>query len=359
MTMLAPGAVIGILGGGQLGRMLATAAAKLGFDVHIYTDEADSPAVRVATAATVSAYDDAAALAAFARAVDVVTTEFENIPRAALERLAAEGAPVRPTAAAVATAQDRCNEKTFFQAHGVATAPFAPVDSRADLDAALAQIGAPAILKTRRLGYDGKGQARLATPADADAAFAALHGAPAILEGHVQFACEVSVILARGVDGATSAFDVCENAHGGGILHRTVAPARIAPEVARAAVEAAATIAGALEYVGVLTVEFFVTPEGRVIANEMAPRVHNSGHWTVEACLTSQFEQHIRAVAGWPLGPTVRLADAEMVNLIGAEAQDWAQWAADPSARLTLYGKREARQGRKMGHVTRLRPKDA
>jgi 5-(carboxyamino)imidazole ribonucleotide synthase len=348
--------VIGILGGGQLGRMLALAAAKLGFDVHIYTDEADSPAGRVASACTVAAYDDDAALAAFAATVDVVTTEFENIPSTTLNRLISLGAVMRPSPKAIAIAQDRVDEKTFFNAHGVATAPFAAVDSRADLAAALAKIGAPAILKTRRLGYDGKGQAPIATPADADAAFAAMAGASALLEGLVAFACETSVVLARSANGAVAAFDLCENEHRNGILHRTIAPARIAPDIAARAQAAASTVAAALDYVGVLAVEFFITPEGGVIANEMAPRVHNSGHWTVEACLTGQFEQHIRAVAGWRLGPTTRLADAEMLNLIGADTASWADLAAELAARLTLYGKREARPGRKMGHVTRLRP---
>ncbi len=354
MTALAPGATIGILGGGQLGRMLAMAAARLGFDVHIYTDETDSPAARVAARATIAAYDDVAALGAFARAVSVVTAEFENVPAATAATLAEAGVDVRPDARALAIAQDRFEEKTFLNALGIASPPFAAIDSEADLAAAITRIGAPAILKTRRLGYDGRGQVRIAAAADAPGAYTRI-GAPAILEGFCAFEREISIIAARGGDGAIAYFEVCENEHSGGILTRTRIPARVAPSVEAQARGAAQAVLEHFDYVGVLTIEFFLMPDGALLANEMAPRVHNSGHWTIEAALTSQFEQHIRAIVGWPLGPTEHVCDAEMINLIGEEAGDWARLAADPSARLHLYGKRDARTGRKMGHVTRLR----
>lgn len=357
---LAPGDTIGILGGGQLGRMLALAAARLGLKCHIYAPEADSPAFEVAAARTVAGYDDRAALEAFGARVQAVTLEFENVPVEAvahLERLV----PVRPGAKALAVAQDRLAEKRLARRLGASTADFAAVASRADLDAALQTIGCPAVLKTVRFGYDGKGQAKIATSDDAAEAFAAMRGQDAILESFVRFEREVSVVAARGVDGAFLAFDVAENEHRNHILHRSLAPARIAPETAAAAVAAARRIAEALDYVGVLGVEFFVTrgPEGEAVTvNEIAPRVHNSGHWTDAGALTSQFEQHVRAVAGWSLGAPDRLAPAvEMINLIGAECGDWAGVLADPAAKLTLYGKAEARPGRKMGHVTRLLPK--
>ncbi|MDX2234489.1 MAG: 5-(carboxyamino)imidazole ribonucleotide synthase [Hyphomonadaceae bacterium] len=352
--MLPPGSTIGILGGGQLGRMLALAAARLGFDVHIYTDEADSPAARVAAAATVAPWDDEAELRDFAAAVDVVTMEFENVPARTAAILADAGVAVRPGADALATAQDRVLEKMFLNAAGVATTPFAAVDAAPDLGTAFAITGGPSILKTRRLGYDGKGQARVDDEAAAVAALASFGGAAAILEARAPFACEVSVIAARAVDGAFAAYDVCENIHEHGILHVTRVPGSTAGAVEHAAVAATRRVADALHYVGVLCVEFFVMADGTLLANEIAPRVHNSGHWTEAACLTSQFEQHIRAVAGWRLGPTTRLADVEMTNLIGAEADQWAALAADPDVRLHLYGKRDVRDGRKMGHVTKL-----
>jgi 5-(carboxyamino)imidazole ribonucleotide synthase len=357
MTPLAPGSTIGILGGGQLGRMLAMAAARLGFDCHIYTPEADSCAARVSARETVAAYEDERALAAFAKSVHAITYEFENVPAATAAALEASGAPVFPGAKSLAVAQDRVVEKEFFASIGAATAPFARVDSRSDLDNALKRIGAPAILKTRRLGYDGKGQARIASLADVEAAYAAIAAAPAILEGMVNFEREISVIAARGQDGAFAAFDVCENEHDGGILALTRAPARIDASVAEKAIAATRILMDALNHVGVLAVEFFLLPDGALLANEFAPRVHNSGHWTEDACLTSQFEQHIRAIAGWPLGPTTRFADAEMHNLIGDDVALWAHYAADPQARLHLYGKGEARAGRKMGHVNRITPR--
>ncbi|MES1200928.1 MAG: 5-(carboxyamino)imidazole ribonucleotide synthase [Pseudomonadota bacterium] len=355
MNPLSPGSTIGILGGGQLGRMLANAAAELGFDVHIYTPEADSPASRVAARTTVAAFDDRAALEAFARSVAVVTTEFENVPAATGEALVGAGAIVHPNPEALAIAQDRVLEKRFFNECGIATAPFAPVDSRADLDAALAEIGAPAILKTRRLGYDGKGQARIATLADADAAYAALGGQPAILEGFCAFEREVSLVAARTIHNGFAPYDLVENIHAHGILDRTLAPARVDERVQKQAASFAYMVGDALDYAGVFAIEFFLMADGALIANEMAPRVHNSGHWTLDACVASQFEQHIRAVADWPLASPARLCDAEMINLIGDDVNDWATYAAEPNTRLHLYGKREARPGRKMGHVTRLK----
>jgi 5-(carboxyamino)imidazole ribonucleotide synthase len=354
MSPLPPGSTIGILGGGQLGRMLAVAAAQLGFDAAIYTDEQDSPAGRVAAATTVGDYLDADALAQFARRVDVVTTEFENVPAATAEALLEAGARVAPSPTALAIAQDRFDEKSFFASMNIATPPFAAVSSQDDLDAALDKIGAPAILKTRRLGYDGRGQIRIESASDAQGAYDRL-GAPGILEGFCAFEREVSIIAARGADGAAAYYDLNENEHAGGILSRTTLPARVTQAVTDQARAAAQSVLDAFDYVGVLTIEFFVMSGGALVANEMAPRVHNSGHWTIEGALTSQFEQHIRAVAGWPLGPTTRIADIEMLNLLGDDASHWAERAADPTARLHLYGKRDTRAGRKMGHLTRLK----
>ena len=355
MTPLPPGSAIGILGGGQLGRMLAMAAAQLGFDAHIFTDEEDSPASRVAARTIVADYRDRAALQAFAQSVGVVTSEFENVPAETAAALVAAGARVAPNPEALAIAQDRLSEKTFFNDLGIATAPFAAIDSDADLSMALPRIGFPAILKTRRLGYDGQGQVRIRSAEDAKDAYAQL-GAPGLLEGFCRFDREVSVIAARGADGAIAAYELCENEHGGGILSRTTLPAPCGPEVeaeARAIVE---RVMQRLDYVGVLTIEFFLMQDGGLIANEMAPRVHNSGHWTIEGASTSQFEQHVRAIAGWPLGSTTRPFPVEMINLIGDAADNWEALAREPGAHLHLYGKRDARKGRKMGHVTRLLP---
>jgi len=353
MTPLPPGSTIGVLGGGQLGRMLALAAAQLGFDVAIYVDEADSPASRVAATTTVADYLDRNALAEFARRVDVVTTEFENVPAETADALLQTGVRVAPSPNALAVAQDRFDEKSFFASMNIATPPFAAVASQAELEAALAEIGTPAILKTRRFGYDGRGQIRIGSAGDAAGAYEKL-GAPGILEGFCAFEREVSIIAARGADGAIAFYDLCENEHSGGILSRTKLPADTHEETEQRAREAAHAVLEAFDYVGVLTIEFFVMPGGALVANEMAPRVHNSGHWTIEGALTSQFEQHIRAVAGWPLGPTTRIANIEMLNLIGEEAARWSEFANDPSAHLHLYGKREGRAGRKMGHVTKL-----
>ena len=349
-----PGGTIGILGGGQLGRMLALAAAKLGLATHIYTDVADAPALDVAAAHTVAGYSDEAALTAFARAVDVITFEFENVPSAAVDILARER-PSRPAARALAIAQDRVAEKSFVCDLGLATTPFARADSADEAREALVQIGMPAILKTRRLGYDGKGQARITSAGELDGALQKLRHAPAIIERLVDFAFECSVIAARSSDGAFAAYDPPENLHGEQILRRSTVPARLSNKQCAEAQAVTRRIADALDYVGVLAVEFFVTRDGALLVNEIAPRVHNSGHWTLEACVVSQFEQHIRAIADWPLGNPARHSDAVMDNLIGAEARDW-QALAKGSGGLHLYGKRDARPGRKMGHVTHLSP---
>ncbi len=350
-----PGGTIGILGGGQLGRMLAMAAAQLGYRVHIYSPEGSGPATEVSAEWTQGRYDDADALARFAAAVDVVTFEFENIAAGPLRRLA-DHAPVSPSPRALEVAQDRLAEKTFVTGLAGRPAPFRAVDTPDELVAAIAEIGTPAILKTRRFGYDGKGQARLRTADDAAAAWDAVAGAPAILEGFVRFEQEFSVIAVRGADGAFATWDIPDNRHVDGILATSTVPAdgRIATQAGEAAA-LAKRVADALDYVGVLTLEFFATDDGPVF-NEMAPRVHNSGHWTIEGAVTSQFENHIRAICGLPLGTTtLAAAGVEMRNLIGDEAAEWATILAGPAAHLHLYGKREARPGRKMGHVTRLR----
>ena len=356
MRALAPGGTVGILGGGQLARMLAMAAAQLGLRTHIYAPEPDSPAFAVAAARTVAAYDDAAALAAFAAAVEVVTYEFENVPAATVAILDPVR-PVRPNGRALAVTQDRLHEKTFLRDLGLATAPFAAVDDAAALEEAAARVGRPAILKTRRFGYDGKGQRTLRAEGDLAAAAAGL-GQPGILEGVVPFAREVSVVAARAADGVFAAYDIGENVHREGILRTTRLPAAIGPDTAAAAVAAARRIADALDYVGVLAVELFVVDDPgageRLVVNEIAPRVHNSGHWTLGGAVTSQFEQHVRAIAGWPLGSTRRHGAIAMRNLIGAEADDWPAILAAEGDSLHLYGKAEARPGRKMGHVTRV-----
>jgi 5-(carboxyamino)imidazole ribonucleotide synthase len=348
---LAPGAVIGILGGGQLGRMLSMAAARLGFRCHIYEPGADCPASHVAWRTTTAPYEDADSLRAFARSVDVVTYEFENVPAEALDLIEAE-VPIRPGRRALAISQDRLPEKEFVAGLGLATAPFAEVETEADLAAALDRIGAPAILKTRRLGYDGKGQARIMARDDAPGALAAMAGAPSILEGFVDFSREVSVIAARGLDGSVACFDPGENVHEGGILRTTTIPARLTPSQRSDAVLIAARMLNALDYVGVMGVELFVTAQGLVV-NEFAPRVHNSGHWTQNGCVIDQFEQHIRAVAGWPLGDGKRHSNVVMENLIGDDVLRVPEIAATGAA-IHLYGKAEARAGRKMGHVNRI-----
>jgi len=352
MSELPSGAVIGILGGGQLGRMLAVAAARLGFRCHIYEPAAHPPAGDVAYAVTTAAYDDDAALRAFAAAVDVITFEFENVPIAALDLLDSLK-PIRPNRRALATAQDRLLEKDFLTSLGIACAPYAAVAKASDLDGAMAAIGTPAILKTTRLGYDGKGQMRLMSPADAPAAKAALRQ-ESVLEGFVEFTHEVSVIAARGLDGSVACFDPGENVHRDGILHTTTVPARLTASQRTDAVLMAARILTALDYVGVMGLELFVTPQG-LIANEIAPRVHNSGHWTQNGCMVDQFEQHIRAITGWPLGDGSRYADVVMENLIGDDILRVPKIAREAGAALHLYGKGAPRPGRKMGHVNRVK----
>ena len=354
MTALPPGATIGILGGGQLGRMLAMAAARLGYGTHVY-EPGDAPAAQVAGAWTRAGWDDAAALDAFAAACDVVTYEWENVPAAALDRIGA-AAPVRPGRRALEVSQDRLHEKDFLSGLDLSTAPYRDCPDRAALDAALDALGRPAILKTRRFGYDGKGQAVIREADDAGPAWDAMAGAPAILEGFVDFSFEISVIVARGLDGAVAAYDPGANVHRDGILRSTTVPAPLPAARRQDAVLLAGRIAGALDYVGVLGVELFVTPAG-LIVNEIAPRVHNSGHWTEAACAVDQFEQHVRAVAGLPLGDGARLADAAMENLIGDDVARVPALLAMPGTRLHLYGKAETRPGRKMGHVTRVGPR--
>lgn len=358
-----PGGTIGVLGGGQLGRLLAMAAARLGLKTHVFCPGDNAPARDVAHAATDASYTDEAALAAFARSVDVVTYEFENVPAETVAILASLGATVRPGVKALEKAQDRLYEKEFVHSLGARTAAFHPVDDLASLKAGLEKVGRPAILKTRRLGYDGKGQTTL-TDRDLDLpgayekaikfAWTEVGAAPSILEGYVHFDCEISVIGARSADGTIRLYDPVRNVHRGGILKTSAVPAQIREETARKAGEVASAILAALDYVGVIGVEFFVLNDGGVIVNEFAPRVHNSGHWTLDACAVSQFEQHVRAVAGWPLAEPARHSNAVMENLIGQEADAWRDVAREPGACLHLYGKREARPGRKMGHVTRL-----
>jgi 5-(carboxyamino)imidazole ribonucleotide synthase len=348
---LPSGSTIGILGGGQLGRMLAMAAARLGYRCHIYEPGA-APAADVAHAWTQASYEDLAALRGFAQSCDLITYEFENIPAAALDVLS-ETTPLFPDRRALETSQDRLTEKTFLAGLGLATAPFAAIDGPDDLPAALAMTGTPAILKTRRFGYDGKGQARVMDPDGAEAPLATLQGAPAIAEGFVRFSREISVIAARGRDGSVAAFDPGENVHTDGILSTTTVPAALPLKLRTDAVLIASRILTALDYVGVMGVELFVTPEGLMV-NEFAPRVHNSGHWTQAGCAVDQFEQHIRAIAGWPLGNGARHANVVMENLIGDDVGRATALAAEPGVQIHLYGKAEARPGRKMGHVNRV-----
>jgi 5-(carboxyamino)imidazole ribonucleotide synthase len=353
MTKVLPmGATIGILGGGQLGRMLSVAASRLGFKTHIFEPGANPPASDVAHQVTTARYDDAEALAAFADTVDVITYEFENIPTEALDILEAH-ASIRPNRDALRISQDRLTEKMFLQDLGLAVAPFCDVPDAASLSDAVEVIGTPAILKTRRFGYDGKGQARLQSPDDINAALADMAGASAMLEGFVGFTHEVSVIAARGLNGDVACFDPGENVHLNGILHTTTVPARLSTTQRMDAILLAANILNALNYVGVLGVELFVTPQGLVV-NEIAPRVHNSGHWTQNGCAIDQFEQHIRAVAGWSLGDGQRYADVVMENLIGDDVDRVPDLAKQANVALHLYGKAETKPGRKMGHVNRV-----
>ena len=350
MTPLPPGSTIGILGGGQLGRMLSVAASRLGFACHIFDPDPNAPAAQVAAHHVCASYEDADAVRAFAAAVDVVTYEFENIPTEALDAIEAL-APIHPNRRALAVSQDRLVEKDFLTDLGLTCAPYADINTGGDLVGALPHFGG-GILKTRRFGYDGKGQQRLAADEDPTQAFEALKGAQAILEGIIDFSCEISVIAARGQDGAVACYDPGQNVHVGGILRTTTVPATVPARVKSDAVLAAARILNALDYVGVMGVEFFVTP-GALVVNEIAPRVHNSGHWTQNGCSIDQFEQHIRAVAGWPLGDGQRHSDVVMENLIGDDVARVPELAGAGVA-IHLYGKSEARAGRKMGHVNRV-----
>ena len=356
---LPPNATIGLVGGGQLGRMSALAAARLGYRCHILTREPDAPATQVSAGMTISDYADPVSLRAFAAAVDVISFEFENVSADGLELLASLK-PVHPAPAVLRISQDRVTEKRFLNGAGVATTAWAEVETVAELERAVARIGLPAVLKTTRYGYDGKGQARLRGMADLAPAFATLEPKPLILEGFVNFAAEISVVVARGADGAVSIFDAVENRHREGILDLTLAPARVPLVIAEQAQAVACRIAAALDLIGLLSVEMFVDADGRVLANEIAPRPHNSGHWTIDACPASQFELHIRAIAGLPLPPSVRHSDAVMKNLVGPEELAlWPEILATPGLIPHLYGKAVARPGRKMGHVTRLFAKGA
>lgn len=349
---LRPGAAIGILGGGQLGRMLSVAASRLGFRCHIYDPTPGAPAGHVAERLTTAPWLDEAALRAFAGSVDVITYEFENIPTGALDLLDSLR-PVRPGRQALAVSQDRLSEKTFLSGLGLRVAPFAPVTDAASLTAALRVTGTPAILKTARLGYDGKGQARIMAPDQAAEALAAMDGAEAVLEGFVAFEREVSVIVARGLTGEVVCYDPGENVHDGGTLRTTTVPAALTSGQRMEAALIAGRIVNALDYVGVMGVELFVAPQGLVV-NEIAPRVHNSGHWTQAGCAVDQFEQHVRAIAGWPLGDGGRHVDVVMENLIGADIERVPGLAREHDVQIHLYGKAEARAGRKMGHVNRI-----
>lgn len=337
---------IGILGGGQLGRMLSAAASRLGLRCHIYEPGA-APAGDVAHALTTAPYDDEAALRAFAESVGVITYEFENVPTSALDLLESIR-PIRPNRRALAVSQDRLTEKTFLNEIGLATSPFADVPAERDLAAAVDRIGAPSILKTRRMGYDGKGQVRITDPGQLE-----WTGAASVLEGFVDFSAEISVIIARAADGQVAAFDPGLNVHRDGILRTTTVPCGLSGQVTTDAVLIAARIVNALDYVGVMGIELFVTPTG-LIVNEIAPRVHNSGHWTQAGCAVDQFEQHIRAVAGLPLGDGKRHVDVVMENLIGDDMDRVPELLVDSRTQLHLYGKGEARPGRKMGHVNRI-----
>jgi 5-(carboxyamino)imidazole ribonucleotide synthase len=352
MTEALPhGATIGILGGGQLGRMLSVAGSRLGYRCHIYEPGA-APAGDVALTVTTAPYEDEAALRAFAAGVDVITYEFENVPTSALDLLESLK-PIRPNRRALAISQDRITEKTFLNELGLQTAPWVAVNSETDLRTAVSQLGLPAILKTTRLGYDGKGQVKLTAPEDVPAAWAAMNGAPSVLEGFVAFDREVSVIAARGLDGSVSAYDPGENVHEGGILRTTTVPARLSPTLRSDAVLLAARILNALDYVGVMGLELFVTSKG-LLVNEIAPRVHNSGHWTQQGCTVDQFEQHIRAVAGLPLGDGGRYADVVMENLLGDDILRVPELLKARDTAVHLYGKGAPRPGRKMGHVNRI-----
>ena len=349
---LPPGSTIGILGGGQLGRMLAVAAAQIGYKTHIFAPEADAVAREVASHSSVAAYDDEMALNAFANAVDVVTFEFENVPVDTVRHLSGH-VPVRPGAKSLELSQDRLKEKAFAQSCGIPLAPFAEIRSSADLAAAVTRIGTPAILKTATDGYDGKGHARVLRPEDAEAAWESIGHSRAIYEEMVDFTGEFAVLLVRAIDGGVETWECPQNIHDDGILSRSLIPAGSAlSKHCATATDHALSLANALDHVGLLACEFFATDDGPLF-NEMAPRVHNSGHWTIEGAVTSQFENHIRAICGLPLGAPTRIGSAvEMRNLIGPDVDQWAAYLSDPLCRLHLYGKGHGRAGRKMGHAT-------
>jgi 5-(carboxyamino)imidazole ribonucleotide synthase len=354
--VLAPGATIGILGGGQLGRMTALAAARLGYRCHVFAAQPGGPAEQVCDRATIAPFTDKTALERFAAAIHIATFEFENIPGEAVRQVAARR-PVYPCPEILEIAQDRLREKDFLRSIGIDTTNYRAIADATALERAMAELGDAAVLKSVRLGYDGKGQATLRPGADADAAWRRMGGEVGILEAFVDFACEISVIVARSGSGAWATYPPVENRHVNHILDTTIAPARIASDTAMRAAAIARCIAEKLDLVGVLAVEMFVTREDGLLVNELAPRPHNSGHWTIDACMTSQFEQLVRAICGLPLGSTQHHSDAVMKNLIGAEAEQWREVLDDPLAKLHLYGKREAKPGRKMGHVTRLIPR--
>ncbi len=360
-TPLPPGATIGILGGGQLGRMLALAAARLGLKTHIYSNEL-GPAFDVATFKTTGPYEDLGRVRAFAETVDVVTYEFENIPLGAAAATAAV-APIRPNPKALEVAQDRLIEKRYVKGLALPVAPFAAVYSAENLASAITEVGTPAILKSARFGYDGKGQVRISNDVQNTDSIAKIYdqlsGAPAIFERFVDFEYEISILLVRSDTGEIKVYDPPQNTHRDGILRTSLVPAPLPASASKRAIEIAATLAQSLDYIGVLAIEMFYLGDGAtepLIVNEFAPRVHNSGHWTIDACTTSQFENHIRAVAGWPLGQTARHSNARMTNLVGDEVNDWPRLATEIGTCVHLYGKDEARPGRKMGHVTKLSP---
>ncbi|HYC96358.1 5-(carboxyamino)imidazole ribonucleotide synthase [Brevundimonas sp.] len=353
---LPPGSTLGILGGGQLGRMLSQAASRLGFNVVILDPEENSPAGRVSQGQIVAAYDNATALGVLGQTCAAVTFEFENVPAASVARLAEGGAVVSPGPKALAVAQDRVDEKTFLNGAGATTVDFVAVDSLDDLLAGLERLGAPALLKTRREGYDGKGQVWIHSAKMAADAWHAIGERPAILEAKADFTRELSVIAARGRDGAIAVYPLGENIHKGGVLKTTLAPAAVDAKTEKRARAIAKAVLEGLDYVGVLGVELFDLGDGKLLVNEIAPRVHNTGHWTQDGCVCDQFEQHVRAIAGWPLGPTAAHARVEMTNLLGDEVEQWKALSGKADARLHLYGKAEARPGRKMGHVNRVKP---
>jgi 5-(carboxyamino)imidazole ribonucleotide synthase len=353
--MLAPGSTIGILGGGQLGRMTALAAARLGYPCHVFADEPDSPTAQVCGVATVAEFGDREALEQFAGAVDIITFEFENIPAEAVRRVAAIK-PVLPRPEILEIAQDRLREKDFLRSIDVETTAYREISDPAALLRAMRDFGYPAVLKTVRLGYDGKGQVTLTPEITAEDAWRRMGGESGILEGFVDFACEISVIVARSANGAWATYSPVENQHVNHVLDTTIAPARIPAETATRAEAIAHHVAEKLDLIGVLAVEMFVTESGAILVNEIAPRPHNSGHWTIDACFTSQFEQLVRAICGLPLGSVERHSDAVMRNLLGGDVAQWRDALNDPLAKLHLYGKTEIQPGRKMGHVTRLIP---